>query len=674
MRSNHYQQGNPISFTRKKIDCHLLNQYMKRPKKQKFKNQRNPKNYRNSRKTHFDPHLQDLRYGNTITSNELKSNNQAHQKSPSNFPHQKNNNNQIPTQLQNPHRADPYYAEKTFEHPNETFPEQSNHYSHDNKLHENVTWMQSDSNTGNPIIEIKSNPEIFLNLNPNPPNQIYQFEDKYVKNVSSLKNSSLLLGRNSPEVSQTQTNFKVPNYEAKQRYTAGRDTPQFTNEYLSATMPGIFHSGSQNNDRSHNSRAHSNGLKKSSQHSSVPQRRNHRDVQSVERSYTTNSRDPSQNRARNLKSTSRNHPNSDYISLPRQNSQHVLRELSKGSTSLPKSVRFMDSSEYARHKRRQKPTHIKSILKTMSPQGIRRISFNPKTVPNRHLSVETFSNSPKHRRALRRGNDRNSADVRRRRTRGGRNILDQNISRISEKNESFKMGESRVSAHKRGLPYPALSNTPDIVKGRVYTGSLPRNSYQSKNSNKKMRTIVLTDSRLSNGSRTVSGNALIANSVNRIRTVRESAKRFMKPLNAKSGHRLIQKVFSGLENSAKSLNDSAVSNNLSHFATSSNTKIKINPFKETIVAHPLRVTTQKVHVRNNRLKDLLSAEGKIKNGANENMVSSGMKLRTSNEKKNILSSRFNSRKDFKRGRSFKSYVNPGKLDHRRVLASKGPSW
>ena len=50
----------------------------------------------------------------------------------------------------------------------------------------------------NTFIEVTSGPEVRVDLTSDPANKIYQFENQFVKNVSSLKNSSVFMKSSKP--------------------------------------------------------------------------------------------------------------------------------------------------------------------------------------------------------------------------------------------------------------------------------------------------------------------------------------------------------------------------------------------------------------------------------------------------------------------------------------------
>lgn len=326
----------------------------------------------------------------------------------------------------------------------------------------------------NTFIEVTSGPEVRVDLTSDPANKIYQFENQFVKNVSSLKNSSVIMKSSKPPMIQTQSNFRKTPYKkmgASSNQHSDSRTPLFSN-----TMPSGFVTQSQPKS----------GIDKLS-----------RKLYSNPRKVSlSTSREMSRVRPRTISSR-------DKRSLSRD------MQINKISGSLPKSVRFLDSLTGSLQSRPNKTSSIKSILRKTSPRSLSEhktlftgARSNP---PRRHEQV--YSNSPRVRKVASRG----STSRDRLRKMGNKIItLNQGISRISERNESSRMMDSRLSKNSSRIQTRIAPN----VRQKV-TETPKKNTVSGK-------IVVLNDSRLSNSFRKISGNALISNSVRRIRKERSS--------------------------------------------------------------------------------------------------------------------------------------------------------
>lgn len=424
------------------------------------------------------PKQSDIRHIDTITSNDFASNNLGQHIFSPNLHLKKQNTNLARAGQVNkfePRPTVPPRRKLQFEPATSMYqPTQLR------EVNEAKAWTEPHENQT--LIEVTSVPEVRVDLKSEHQQPIYQFENKYIKNVSSLKNSSILMKVAKPQEIQTQTGFRRTPHKrvlSPTNNTTGAYGPR--RDLFSRTMPEGFMPG-RNPSRA-----------------------------SGQRSIDTDSRVSSRSRRvhpapRASTSHGQSHPRNKTVSSYEQASHS--REKHKGS-SLPKSVRFLDQISISGDPKRARTTSIKSILKNASPKHQPgRVNLKPKNEayvlmdsPGRHSSTPQ----------LRKYVARNSVPTQKMRE-IGRKILNQNISRISERNESSKMTESKLSGGRNSSRFQTVIPFDTIQK-------VTQSPAKSKGAGK---VVVLNDSRLSNSFRKISGNALISNSVKRIRHERQS--------------------------------------------------------------------------------------------------------------------------------------------------------
>jgi hypothetical protein len=508
------EKEDPIPFTNTTMNVDILKNYFKQPKsvpkkRHTFGYSQRPKTL-NTINSNLGPKHSDIKYIETITSNDFKTNNLGNKI----FSPDTRNKQRSPTFIRG-------YKNEKFDS-RKTVPSKRNVSNFDpmTSLHYQNQWMETDNKTwfdtggDHTLIEVTSGPEVRVDLGSDRPNKIYQFENQYIKNVSSLKNSSILMKVNKPKKTQTQNNFrKTPH---KKVLSPSYNQNNQRNLFL-RTTPGGF-------------KIKDSGLKNTGS--------------------SLSRRNPQSRQGRSISlQKSRNRTVSSY------DNPSLSREMKKASSSLPKSVRFLDAILSSGEKYSTSKTNIKSILKNTSPRNIsNKFNLSKKNLRN---SSGVYSNSPRIKKMVTRGSRPRVRDI-------GQKILNinRNISRISERNESSKMTESKSSLPKNSSRFRTIIPSNIIQK----VTQSPAKS--------KGKMIVLNDSRLSDSFRKISGNELISRSVNRIREERKSRRR---PIP-------VQKVKMATPTSM--LSSSGRISKPSHFASSVNKEnkggVSDNPFKNTI--------------------------------------------------------------------------------------------
>ena len=206
------------------------------------------------------------------------------------------------------------------------------------------------------------------------------------------------------------------------------------------------------------------------------------------------------------------------------------REYSKKTGSLPKSVRFIDSVGNSVQLNNRSPMYLKSILKNCSPTPSYTVARNSRT-PVRRIShhYQEYSNSPRISRVVTRTSQSRS---------NSRNLnnriseINRNVSRISEINESSRINDSQI-VRRVSIQYPSrkvITQLPPRMRVSYVEQRVSNNTRPSATSYKG-KTILLNDSRISNSSRRVSGNQLIASSIRRIRNGGSRDSRNVKKIN-----------------------------------------------------------------------------------------------------------------------------------------------
>ena len=524
-----------IPFENKAMQINILKNYFKQPKslpkkRHTFSHSNRP-DFLNGLISTSNPKQSDIRYIDTITSNDFKSNNLGNKIFSPDFRMMKQTANF--TGKDNSQNFDIRRTVPSKRNISNFDPITSLHYQ--NKLSE---YLPSEIRTGTEtgdykLMEVTSGPEVRVDLNSDHPQKIYQFENKFVKNVSSLKNSSLLMKVNKPMAVKTQNNFRKTPFKLNSKRQNGMPS-QSNEQFFSQTTPGGFTLGKRDPAST-----------------------------SIKMSQDPLNRSSSRfRRGREMKSTSRDpsRPRNATVSSYEQNA--LSREK---QSSLPKSVRFVDS--LLGSQKRNKSINLKSILRNASPKNQigRNISLKQKPLRNSMMrSSGQFSNSPRIKKYTARG-----SASRKKLNEIGRKILqlNQNISRISEQNESSRMTESKSSQIKNSSRFQTI--IPGNVIQKV-TGTPLR-------SGSKGKVVVLNDSRLSNSFKKISGNALISNSVKRIRQERLS--------------RRIPQKSQQMQTPTSMLTNSGNVTKRSHFASSVNKENRNrelkqlgNPFRNTIVS------------------------------------------------------------------------------------------
>jgi hypothetical protein len=516
------KKEDPTSFARKTINVDILKNYFKQPKSVPKKRHTFGYPQRSHQGTHSNiPKNSDIRYIETITSNDFKSNNLGNKI----FSPDIRNKQNSPTFIRG-NVNDKFDSRRTVPSKRNVSnfdPMTSLHYQNQlGDISDNKNWM--DTGVDHTLFEVTSGPEVRVDLASDRPNKIYQFENQYVKNVSSLKNSSVLMRGNKPTAIQTQNNFRKTPY--KKMFSP---TNNISNKQLN-----LF------------SRTTPNGFKIKNSNMQILN----------DAGSSLSRRNPQSRHGRSIslhKSRSRNQTVSSY------DNPSLSREIKKASSSLPKSVRFLDSIITSGDKLNSK-TNIKSILKNSSP---RNLTHNLNRRPNKmRNSSGVYSNSPRIKKMIARGSKPRIRDI-------GKKILNinRNVSRISERNESSKMNESKSSIPKTSSRFRTVIS-PNVIQ--KVTQSPAKVKVQGK-------VVVLNDSRLSDSFRKISGNALISRSVQRIRKERLS--------------RRISPQITGAKVSTPTsmLSSSGRISKPSHFANSKNKEnvkrnkyVSDNPFKNTI--------------------------------------------------------------------------------------------
>lgn len=392
-------------------------------------------------------------------------------------------------------------------------------------------------NINHNLIEVTSVPEVRVDLESDRPQKIYQFENKFVKNVSSLRNSSILMKVNQPNGVRIQNNF-MPNLQSSFNPNARFQINNLdqNGEIFSQTSPEGFTLG----------RPQSNQLS-----STLKSKKNKTSSKSKRQTETLTSNSKDQSRQRN-------------ITLSSYDQKSFSKERQKTGSSLPKSVRFVDCIDVSQISNKTKSINLKSILRNASPknQSRRYNSFQNNTHRHRSRSSGGFSHSPIVTTYRSRGSSSRKINQ-------NRNIygLNHNVSRISERNESSRMNESKSSNLKN------LSRFQTIIPKNIIQ-KITKTPFKSTS---KGKTIILNDSHLPNNLRKISGNALISKSVNRIRQERSSRRI---PIKTK----IIPTPTSMLTNSGHDTKRSNFAYSVNKENRVREVKKNLNPFQNTIVS------------------------------------------------------------------------------------------
>lgn len=412
------------------------------------------------------------------------------------------------------------------------------------------------------LIEVKSGPEFTINLKNSDSQHINHFRDTFFKNASSLRNSSVVNGftPNQPHANQypagmgvqtmTHSNSQHAHDPRFSMGESGANTPQFQNTQFSQTAPNNFTNLRRDEKYYPDESNMTQNQTQVRDNANVLEK-----LKVVHSNSDPRSMDSQGRKSRSGVSSLSNGVQHHLGESLRRYGQEPVRMRSSGlrasrgqdmhmNGSVPKNVRFEESLKGS-------GVHVKdsrlprSVLRPSSPetmhivnekrvvhttnipgniQNSQRVTLIPKR--DQYITrgrTKIISVSPEHSSTHRvRVTSSNPRSQSRSPSLSKRLISGMPVAMRSSQNRSTSPVH-RITLSGNTKPVPRASRR--MTSYQTESVNPQRWLSKGRDSTRHYPMIVLNDSRLSNSSRKISGNALIANSVQRIRHERSSVRR-----------------------------------------------------------------------------------------------------------------------------------------------------